>query len=222
MKLPTLESYLIALRPQFTIIGIIICLQILSLFSFIPPPSELTGFFINLFKTYGLPLIVLASFIENFAGLGTYFPASIAILVAMALTAGNPAQAILTYIAIIIPAAIANILSYWVGYSARTEESHIISTRSSKTLLAWYGATYWHPQMAALTAMASGSEGIPFWRYVGHFLPVSFVWSVFWALLLYHTGQVINSPSIFTPLFYIYLFGWFLWGIRKHKIEYRA
>ena len=216
MSLLKLKGYFHALRPQIIVIGLVIILQIFSRLAFIPAPNEIVTFTINLLATQGIPLIILASFIENFAGLGTYFPGSIAIVSAMTLTAGNPAQAIITYIAVVIPAIIANILSYFVGYSSRDKESVVLSTRSTKILFAWYGATYWHPQLAAISAMASGGEGIKFWRYFTHFLPVSLTWSVFWALLLYNAGEAFSSPNFFVPLFYGYLIGWILWGIMKH------
>lgn len=212
-----IKGYLHALKPQIIVIGIILILQIPASLGFIPGPNEIMDYVSNLFATHGLPLIILASFIENFAGLGTYFPGSIAILAAMALTAGHPALALLTFIAIVIPAIIANILSYFIGYYNRDKES-ALPFRSGKSLFMWYAATYWHPQLAAVSATASGGEGIKFGRYASHFLPVSLVWSIFWAVLLYNAGKVASSTSIFTPLFYCYLVGWILWDIRKHYL----
>jgi len=211
-----LKGYLHALQPQLIVISLVLILQILSLLAVIPSPGKIVILISDLLVTYGIPLIIFASFAENFAGLGTYFPGSIAILSAMALTAGNPERAILTFIAIVIPAVIANILSYYIGYVSRNKESPP-AARSSKALFAWYGATYWHPQLAAVSAMASGGEGIKFWRYFSHFIPVSIAWSIFWALLLYNAGKIVSIPSIFAPLFYFYLIGWLLWGIKKHS-----
>ena len=216
MSLLKLKSYFRALKPQLIVIGLVLILQILSRFSFIPNPNEIVAFMIGLLATHGLPLIMLASFIENFVGLGTYFPGSIVILSTMALTAGNPMQAIITFFAIIIPALIANVSSYWIGYFTRAKEPTTFPARDTKALFAWYGATYWHPQLAAVSAMASGGEGIKFWRYFTHFLPVSLVWSIFWALFLYNAGKIVFSPSLFALLFYCYLISWLLWGIRKH------
>ena len=211
-----LKGYVFALRPQIVVICIVLILQILSLLNFIPAPSEILAFMINLLTTHGLPLVMAASFVENFGGLGTYLPGSIAIMSAMALTAGNPAKAIMTYFAIIVPALAANLLSYWIGYYNKAEDAEKFPIRSTKALLLWYGATYWNPQLASITAMASGSERIKFWRYFAHFLPVSFVWSVLWALFLYNTGKVAFVSTFLAPLFYVYIIGWTLWGIREH------
>jgi membrane protein DedA with SNARE-associated domain len=213
-----LKGYLRALKPQLVTIGIVLILQILSLLSIIPTPNQILLSINNLLATHGIPLIIIASFIESLAVLGAYFPGSIAILSVMAMTAGNPARAILTYFAIILPAAAANILSYFIGYFNRDKGS-LASARSNKKLLAWYAATYWHPKLASVTAMASGGEGVKFSRYLSYCLPISIIWSVFWALVLYKVGSVIANPSFFTPIFYCYLIGWLLWGVRKHYGE---
>lgn len=216
MALHELRGYLRAIEPQLIVIGLVATLFILSRLTFIPAPTEIAIFAINLLATYGLPLIMLASFIENFAGLGAYVPGSIAILAAMAATAGNPLQATITFFAIVMPAVLGNVLSYYVGYFTRPPENINLPERSTKNLIFWYASTYWHPQLAAVSAMASGSGGIKFPRYFAHFLPVSLLWSIFWAVVMYNAGKVVATPGFLAPLFYIYLLGWVVWGLHKH------
>jgi membrane protein DedA with SNARE-associated domain len=170
---------------------------------------------VELLKTHGLPLVILASFMENLAGVGTYFPGSIALVTAMALTAGDVHRAFLTYWAVVIPAIAANLASYAIGRLAK-QAVPSQENRSSGALVFWYVTTYWHPQFAGLTAMASAAEGIPFARYVAFFLPISLAWSIVWAIFLYHAGRVFNVPNMLAPIFYIYLIGWLLWDIHGY------
>jgi membrane protein DedA with SNARE-associated domain len=204
-----------AVAPQLTLIALIVGLEVLSRVSLLPSPAQLSQELAELIKTDGLPLIVLASFLENLVGVGTYFPGSIALVTAMALTAGDVHRAFLTYWAVVIPAIAANLTSYVVGSLAKRAVSSQES-RSSGALALWYATTYWHPQLAGVTAMASAAEGIPFARYVTFFLPISLAWSITWAIFLYHAGRVFNVPSALAPLFYVYLAGWLLWDIRGY------
>lgn len=199
------------LRAQITIIGVLLALNILAAVGILPSPDELASDLANLLKNKGLPLIAVVSFIENLAGIGVYFPGSVVIAAAMALTAGNVGKALLVYFAIVIPAMAANIISYFIGKVTRKE-----SIVPSKSIALWYAATYWHPQLAGVTAAASGAEGIPFWTYVKFFLPISISWTIFWALLLYFAGKAVDTSSLLLQLFYIYIAAWILWDIRKY------
>lgn len=204
-----------SIAPQLVVIGVILILHILAWVSLLPPPRELPRLISELVAKHGFPLIVIASFVENLAGIGTYFPASVALVAAMASTAGDPHRASLMYCAIVLPAIAANIASYTLGYFTRTGDPQS-APRSSRSLAIWYFTTYWHPQLAAVTAMVSGAEGVPFLRYLAFFLPLSITWTIVWAVILYNAGRVFDGPNVLMPLFYLYLTGWLLWDLRKH------
>lgn len=200
--------------PQLAVIGVILILHALAWASFLPRPSELPELIVRLIARYGFPLVALASFVENLAGIGTYFPASLALVGAMASTSGDPHRAFLMYCAIVVPAIAANIISYGAGYL--TMRLHAPSElRSSRSIAIWYVTTYWHPQLAAVTAMASGAEGVPFVRYLIFFLPVSLAWTILWTAILYNVGRVFDVNNALLPIFYVYLVGWLLWDLRK-------
>lgn len=206
--------YIRAVVPQLVLLTVVLVLKCLSWFSLGPSPERLAELFVSLLLTHGIPLVALASFTENFAGLGTYFPGSVALLAGMASTAGDPRRAVLTYLAVLFPAILANVLSYFLGRFLRREEA-APEGKSSRSLAVWFVGTYWHPQLAGVTAMAAGAEQVPFGRYVGTFLPISFTWSVLWALVLYNVGSVIAAPSVLSVIFYVYLVGWLLWGLLR-------
>ena len=208
------KKLLRAITPQLVLIGLILTLEICSRVGLLPSPSDLSHRLTELFLRYGLPLVAISSFLENSAGVGTYFPGSIALITAMTLTAGDPHRALLTYIAVVVPAVAANLFSYWVGHLTRRKSTP--AKRSPRSLVFWYATTYWHPQLAGITAMASGAEGVPFLSYAASFLPISIGWSLAWAILLYNAGRAINVPQAFAPALYVYLVGWLLWDVRKY------
>lgn len=180
---------------------------LLGLAGTIPPPQELSQKLGELFLIYGIPLVVVCSFLENLAGANSYFPGAFTILTAMAVTAGHPAQAVATYFAIYLPAVTANYLSFWLGTLTRPESN--AEKGSNRKLFIWVAATYWHPQLASLTAYSMGAKRLLSFRAFALLsLPVSFVWSVFWATIIYFFGVLTDFTGYLFVLFLLYAVGW--------------
>ena len=220
--IPPRLTLLGAVRPQLIVLSIAIGLNVAARLGIMPPVGELIRILSTLLTTYGLPLVALTSFLENFAGVGTYFPGSVVLLAAMFATAGEPARAFLTYLCVLIPAVLANILSHQIG--AHSSVGAAGAATPSRSLILWYATTYWHPQLAGLTAVASGAAGVSLEQHVRHFLPISLVWSIVWAVLLYKAGERLGGqvPPELGALFYGYLGLWLLWGFRQYYLRKRA
>ncbi len=191
----------------------------LSACGVIPSTVVLSSFVERLFVQYGLPLVGVCSFIENIAGINVYFPGSVAILTGMALTSGNPARALATYLAIVFPAALANQLNYLAG---RFVGKIPKVPRDSKALRLWYIATYWHPHLAATTAFASGAQGVPYQQYCKYLVIASLFWSSFWALLIYYFGAFVGVGENLLPFSYGYIILWLGWEIWKLRRGFRS
>lgn len=208
-----------ALLPQLVLLTLVAILYSFSLAGVIPSPQELNTTLVRLFTRYGLPFIAACSFVENLVGFNAYFPGAFTILTGMSLTAGHPKQALLTYVAIYIPAYAANLLSYLVG-RCREAEAETSPPRSTQ-LWSWFFLTYWHPQLATLTALAAGASAtIPLKSFMLHSLASSFGWSIFWALIIYHFGLPFDVSKHFASLFVLYLLGWTLlagWKASKKR-----
>jgi len=210
-----MKNFLKCIRAQLLVTVMITSLSILAHYSVLPSPADLARSLEQLFTKHGLILVGIASFLENCVGIGTYFPGSIVLITSMSLTSGDSTRALLTYCAIVLPAIAANIASYAAGYLAGKEANRRSGQRSAGNLALWYTATYWHPQLAGITAMASGADGVSFLQYLAFFLPISLSWTMAWALFLYKVGSIVDVAGRLTLLFYVYLAGWFLWGILK-------
>lgn len=194
--------------PQIVILSLIGVFYSLSLFDIIPSPSQLNGILVEKFKTYGLPLIAICAFLENFVLVNAYFPGAFTILTGMALTAGNPGRAVLTYFVIYLPSYTANILSYYCGFLYQCKDIAGAIPKKRKSLL-WFFFTYWHPQLAALTAFSAGAGKflLPS-NFIKLSLGISLFWSIFWGAIIYHFGLFTDVAHNFLLLFLGYIMVW--------------
>ena len=180
----------------------------ISQFGLIPSPAQLNEILVEKFKNYGLPLIAVCAFLENLVGVNAYFPGAFTILTGMALTAGNPSRAVLTYFIIYIPSFVANILSFYFGLLYRQNDLKGITRKERNTTL-WFFLTYWHPQLAALTAFTIGSDGVlSKGNFIKHSFRASLFWSIFWGVIIYHFGLFANVAHNFMTLFLGYVVVW--------------
>lgn len=215
----TARNVLRAIAPQLLLLAAMGAIVILGEIdaSFADLDTRIIGYI----TTGGLEVVALFSLLENLPGVNALFPGSVVLVARMGTTHGDPELAFSTYLAILIPAMIANTLTFLLGTRfARRSRSYpgaevVQSTTATSALWLWYFTTYWHPHLAALTAYAAGSKGVAFSRHLSAFIPISLLWSVVWALLLYNLGAFIDVSTQLTSLVFIYLAVWIAWDLRK-------
>lgn len=202
------------LRETWKPLVILVCvlaLQILALFELIPGEEALLEGLRTFFRSYGLLAVGVVSFFENLVVFNVYFPGSIVILVGMGMTHGNPSWALLTFVAITIPAQLSQILNYGIGRIRPAK-----GTKGSGSVSVWeLILAFWHPEMAAIASLRCGHAGWHFLRFL-FWLPIAaLIWHTFWALVMYHVGGTDASLRWLSWLFYAYLAFWFLLGLRE-------
>ena len=213
--------------PHFIVLTVLSLFLVLGLAGIIPSMAELSFLLSHIIEEGGLGLVIGASFLENLPAVNAYFPGSVVLLVRMSSTAGKLDQAIIIYLAIVTPAILANLLTFGAGRLLRQRKnlatsSGIPNATRYRSLWIWYALTYWHPHLASMTALASGSEGVSPPAYLRTFLPISLAWSVLWATLLYNVGVLFDPRSQLVWLSWVYLVAWFLWDLRKLRREQRV
>lgn len=183
----------------------------------IPTIKELMVFLIAFFKSYGLIAVMLCSFIENIAGLNIYFPGSIVILSAMALSAGNPKQAILLFFIITIFSIFAHIINY---YSAK-KIKHLNIRNQDPPGLSEFLLSFWHPHFAAIVCVKCGWSDTPANLFLKRMISVAILWYIFWAIMMYYLGSltVTKNPNRLIYVFCIYFILWGIWDIYTYKKE---
>ena len=180
-------------------------LQLAAAIGIAPPPSQLLAAIIQQIQTAAPGVVAIISFIENIAGITTYFPGLIAILVAMSATAGSPIHAVRVFVAIVIGAGLAHILDFMIGrWTAGTSLRREVSR-----LDIWGGvATYWHPQLAAIFSVQKGAAGLSNGAFARLLLATWLPWNIFWGCFMYTVGRIPLSVSSWEKLLALYCVAW--------------
>jgi membrane protein DedA with SNARE-associated domain len=216
------RSILQATRVQIGMGILLVLFVILPRYGILPSPTELSLEFARLFDIYGPRLVVVLSFLENIVGFNAYFPGSMVILAAMALTAGDPFGAVLMYGLIVIPAALAEHVNFAIGRVIGSKGQWKPPAHLGKLWL-WFFSTFWHPHLAALTSFACGAEGVPYRTFLPPCIVAGLTWGAFWAFSLYHFGQFIMVERNLLILVATYIAIWFVVdAVKATRESYRS
>ncbi len=163
------------------------------------------------FERYGLIAVGTLSFIENIVGVNAFFPGSIVILTAMAMTAGDPLLGLFTYFTIFSFAIISYHLNFFLGKYLSYKNPSTEKDLSKKTqieLWLWYLSTFWHPHFTAITCVITGSEGFSYKWFFSRMIIAGFLWNSFWGITMYNFGSIAKENYDLTIIMYIYFIGW--------------
>lgn len=209
-------------KTPLGLLALLLVLQTLSWVGAIPATADLTDEVSRFFDRFGLPAVAICSFLENLVVVGVYFPGSIVMVTAMALSAGNPSRALATFFCIVLPAVAAHHLDYLVGRYAGSGRSSAATTtrqpptrRKSAKMWLWFFSTLWQPNLAATTSLICGDERIPYLRFIRYYAVVAPFWTITWGTAIYLAGSAPDSPVIFVGLFYVYLGLWIIHDCRQ-------
>lgn len=209
------RSLLFRLRPQLFLLFVIGALYVGKETRLLPSPDIIAELVKEWFERYGLPLVVSVSFLESLAGFNIYFPGSIAILAAMALTAGDPIRAALTLTSIFIPSLVAHQINFTIGRAAGRRVLGHKKVLRTHLVIGGYMVAAWHPHFAAVAAYAAGTSGIPYLRFVSLFSPALLAWNIFWGVAMYSAGLFLEPGRALTPYFLVLILAWIAWELGR-------
>ncbi len=198
------KALIVHMWPPMIVIAMASAFAIGTKLGFLPSSIELGEKLLGLFRQYGLPLVIVCAFIENLVGFNGYFPGSIAIITAMAQTSGDVYAAVTTYFAIYLSSVAGNLLSYYFGWLQRKPNQ----LGEENTLFWKVLLSYWHPQLASLTAYSAGVSGTHVRHLLQAAVPISLAWSLLFAVALYQLGLPKNTTGALLPVFAVYLAIW--------------
>lgn len=216
----SLLRILYEVRLQIGLFALLSLIYGLSLVGVTPSPSDLQSELVRLFDEHGVWVVAPVSFVENLGGLNIYFPGSVAILTAMALTSGNLERAILIFFVIVLPSFTAHQLNFLGGRLFGASRADFLGEnrldfRTRRGLVVGFLATLWHPHFTALTAMVSGAEGMCYRRFLAYFTPIFLGWNTFWGVTMYFWGAFARQGEGMFSFFWAYIVGWAAWDIWK-------
>lgn len=172
----------------------------------LPPPEVLVAMIERLFATYGMPVLLLSALVEGMLLVGNYFPGIFVIFlgVLVADTVGEAARAVAVVTVGLFAAHLANYaLGRYGWYRLLTRFGFATALDRARARLLARGsaaiyASYWLPNLGALTDTAAGIIKMPFLRFTRHALIATVFWNVVVAVLVYtfrDAALVIATPG---------------------------
>lgn len=208
--------YLNAVKLQLLVVAIVLLFQMLVYLQIIPNEEDLLGNLNKLLETKGVILLFIISFAENLVGFNVYFPGSIPLIYGMSKTAGEPEQAIKTFLSILFAVILSNFINLLIGHIT-TKGDKIESGFSYKTCI----LTLWHPYLSSLTSLRIGKTKYFIINYIKYFIPISITWYIIGGVIIYKFGFNISASFTFIKIiFYAYLIIWIIRDlIKEFKIS---
>ncbi len=211
-------SALKAARIPIAFLALYGLVDVIGQLGYVPTVDNVARSLEGLFTTYGAVAVAGISVLENLVLINAYFPGSLVILTAMAMQAGNPEAAAITFCAIYGGATIGYHLSFLVGrMSDGLWKKRSQSTYNSTGLGLLFLATYWHPHLAAVTNTAVGGSPVPYSRFLLYSLLASLPWNLFWGGLMYSAGTLIKGEVDLSTVLYVYLVGWIVYEVLRSR-----
>ncbi len=231
------KGILKAISIPLTLLVIYISYTILWRVFGLPSITELTEIIKHSFDSYGLWIVLGASFIEGLLLLGQYFPGGFVIFLGVISARGDVPRAIEVVIIVSIAFFCAYIVNYLLGKygwyklfikfglkkSLDTAEQKI-----AKHAFFAFMANYWDTNLASIIATAAGVLKLPLRKFLAYSTLGIVVWNTFWGFVVYFIGEFILDNQ--TPIFFIILVIWcsaiiikvFYWERIKAKFAPRA
>lgn len=166
----------------------------------LPARQELVEIARNYYLEYGYITIFIASLIEGLLVVNWYLPGSLVIVLGVILSAGDPLRAILMVSIITFAFLITSIINYLFGRFAWYRFLLFLGLKTplekmkqkvEKHGLILIFATYFHPNIGALTALSSGVLRLSFSRFLIYSIMALVLWNAFWGVVVYCVGPVL-------------------------------
>ncbi len=182
------------------------------------------------FERYGLITVFVSALLEGVLLAGVYYPGSLVIFLGVIFSIGNPMQAIQTVATVAVALSIAYTFDYFVGKYGWYRLLLVFGLQgplaSAEHRFSKYGTraiflTYWHPNLAALTATAAGILKIPFFSFCFFSILSTVLWNTFWGVLVYNLGEA-SLSLMGMPFILFFVSVWIIVLLIKAIYERRA
>ena len=163
----------------------------------IPPAEELAILVKDWYGLYGLPILFLSSIVEGALVVGNYFPGVFVIFLGVIL-ADSASQAVIAVVVLSIGLLIAHVLNYVLGrygwYKLLVKFGMGRAVKSAEEKLSRRGplailASYWMPNLGALTDTAAGIIHLPFKTFILYSILSTAFWNTIVGTTVYFVGD---------------------------------
>lgn len=195
----------------------------------LPPKEEVIRLAKIYFDAYGLITVLVCAFLEGVLFAGWYFPGSFVIVLAVIFAGRDPVQ-IAAITAVVTAGLIASyIFNFFVGkygwYKLLSYLGFEEPLNNAQRQLVKYGPrvillSYWHPNLAALTATAAGILHMPFRTFFVYSLAATTIWDISWAIVGVALGQAaltVIGPKFVIPFIALWIVLALIYKARSQK-----
>jgi hypothetical protein len=197
------------------------CMLILWKVGFIPSPSNILIILEELYTSYGVIGLSLASFLEGIVYLGLYFPGSFIIALAVILSNGSFVSLLLISLVVAFTLTITSIINYFLGaklngLSLSTESL----LKEKKVLSKGLFFSMLHPNMLAFYFFNSGIKRKNFMKIIFVpliMIPYGLAMGYFLYLLKTPLKNAIDNPYVMVVVILIWILSAFLIANKNGK-----
>lgn len=190
-------------------------------------PAELLFRWRELVERYGVPILLLAAFLEGLVLLTTYFPGSVVVFLAVATSVGRPMAAVEMVIAVTIGFLAAAYCNYFVGrvgfYRVLQRAGLTGTLNRARALFERYGIWilligFVHPASSSLLAVSAGIGGMRIAPFSVAAIVGITVWNALLGAIAYSLGTSVET-AVANP----WLMSWFLalWALAAFALGAR-
>jgi len=210
--------------PKLPLSALIFYVSILILWKlgFIPSPNNSLTFLENLYNSYGLLGLFIASFLEGIVYLGLYFPGSFIIALAVILSNGSFVSLLLISLVVAFALTITAVINYYLGKKIISNKlNKDLFFQEKKVLSKGLFISMLHPNALAFYFFNSGIKKKNFMKIL--FVPVIMIpYGLAIGYFLYFIKEplkgAIESPYVMITALFIWILLAFIIGHRNKKV----
>ncbi len=226
----SLRNLFKSLSLPIAIILFLLLFSYLGKFLAIPSSEDLINIVLSEFGELNLWAVFFIALIEGFLFLGQYFPGGIIVFFSIISAQGDLVRISALVLVISVSFVIAYSLNYFVGryglYKIFNKIGFGNAIKSSQKKILKKASTaiaisYEDPNLASITATASGIVRLPFKKFLILSIIWALFWNIFWAIAIYFLGEATLKLIGVNYIYFIALV-WmaliiFRFFISKHK-----
>lgn len=225
----TINKFLKILGLPLVVLAVFLSLRAVWKIFDLPQEDELVEMTRRYFDLYGYGIVFVSAMIEGMLLAGWYYPGSLVIFLGVIFAGRNIPEVIAVVALVTIGLFVADLFDYALGkygwYRLLLRFGLLGPMESAQLRLAKYGPSgiflsYWHPNLAALTATAAGTLQFPFKKFALYSAIALGLWNAFWGALVYFLGEAALT-LIGTRFVLVVLAAWILYRLifkKKYSI----
>ena len=182
----------------------------------IPPPIKVVGFLEDLYNSYGLVGLAIATFLEGIVYLGLYFPGSFIVALAVFFSDGSLFSLLTISLVVSVTLTITSFINYFLGRHIVFRHQNNYAIRKNKKISKGFFLSMLHPNLIAFYFFNAGIEKQNIWKIA--LVPVIMIPYGFLFAWMLSTFKLVLRSKLENPWTMLILI--FIWLIISFIVEH--